>query len=96
LLSSDGSGSVGVFTLLSLFVCFSILWWYVCGDSQDLAILGLEVFSRIVRGDCCMGDLEHKEVRRRLLVRSTAVSRGERSTKFLEDTHWRVVCLDFS
>jgi hypothetical protein len=86
LLSQDGSGSVGVFTLLSLFICFSILWWYVCGGSQDLAIWGLEVFSRIVRGDCCTGDLERKAVRRRLLFRLTAVSRGERSTKFLEDT----------
>jgi hypothetical protein len=33
-----------------------------------------------------MGDLERKAVRRRLLVRPTVVSRGERSTKFLEDT----------
>jgi hypothetical protein len=85
LLSPDGSGSIGIFMLLSLFICFSILWWYVCGDGQDLAIWGLEVFSRIVRGDCCMGDLERKAVRRRLLVRPSAVSRGERSTKFVED-----------
>jgi hypothetical protein len=33
-----------------------------------------------------MGDLERKAVRRRLLVHSTAVSRGEGSTKLLEDT----------
>jgi hypothetical protein len=33
-----------------------------------------------------MGDLERKALRRRLLVRPSAVSRGERSTKFLEDT----------
>jgi hypothetical protein len=33
-----------------------------------------------------MGDLERKAVRRRLLVRPSAVSRGEWSTKFLEDT----------
>jgi hypothetical protein len=33
-----------------------------------------------------MGDLEHKAVQRRLLVHPTAVSRGEWSTKLLEDT----------
>jgi hypothetical protein len=33
-----------------------------------------------------MGDLEHKAVWRRLLVHPTAVSRGEGSTKLLEDT----------
>jgi hypothetical protein len=33
-----------------------------------------------------MGDLECKAVQRRLLVHLTAVSRGERSTKFLENT----------
>jgi hypothetical protein len=33
-----------------------------------------------------MGDLERKVVRRRLLVHPTAVSRGERSAKLLEDT----------
>jgi hypothetical protein len=38
LLSSDGSGSIGVLTFLALFIYFSILRWYVCGDSQDLAI----------------------------------------------------------
>jgi hypothetical protein len=69
-----------------LLVCFSILWWHVRRDDQDLAIWGLELFSRIVQGDCCMGDLECKVVRRRLLVHPTAVSRGEGSTKLLEDT----------
>jgi hypothetical protein len=38
LLSSDGSGSIGVFTLLTLLICFSILRWYVRKDDQDLAI----------------------------------------------------------
>jgi hypothetical protein len=38
LLSSDSSGGVGVFTLLTLHVCFSFLWWYICKDDQDLAI----------------------------------------------------------
>jgi hypothetical protein len=38
LLSSDGSGSIGVLTLLALLVCFSILWWYIRRDGQDLAI----------------------------------------------------------
>jgi hypothetical protein len=33
-----------------------------------------------------MGDLERKVVRGRLLVHPTAVSRGEGSTKLLEDT----------
>jgi hypothetical protein len=38
LLSSDGSGSIGFLTLLTLFICFSILRWYICRDDQDLAI----------------------------------------------------------
>jgi hypothetical protein len=38
LLSADGSGSIGVFTLLTLLVCFSILWWYIRRDDQDLAV----------------------------------------------------------
>jgi hypothetical protein len=38
LLSSDGSGSISVLTLLTLLVCFSILWWYIRRDRQDLAI----------------------------------------------------------
>jgi hypothetical protein len=37
-LSSDSSGSVGIFTLLTLRVCFSFLRWYICRDDQDLAI----------------------------------------------------------
>jgi hypothetical protein len=39
-----------------------------------------------VRGDCCVGNLERKEVRRRLLVQLVAVSRGNRSAKLFEDT----------
>jgi hypothetical protein len=38
LLPSDSSGGVGVFTLLTLYVCFSVLRWYICRDNQDLAI----------------------------------------------------------
>jgi hypothetical protein len=38
LLSLDSSGGVGVFTLLMLRVCFSVLWWYICRGDQDLAI----------------------------------------------------------
>jgi hypothetical protein len=38
LLSSDSSGGVGVFTLLTLCVCFSVLRWYICRDDQDLTI----------------------------------------------------------
>jgi hypothetical protein len=38
LLSSNSSGSVGVLTLLALFICLSILRWYICRDDQDLVI----------------------------------------------------------
>jgi hypothetical protein len=75
LLSSDSSSGVGVFTLLTLRVCFSVLRWYICRDDQDLMIQSLEFFSRIVRRDCCVGGLERKAVWRRLLVQLMAVSR---------------------
>jgi hypothetical protein len=38
LLSSNSSGSVGVFSLLMLRVYLSVLQWYICRDDQDLAI----------------------------------------------------------
>jgi hypothetical protein len=38
LLSSDGSGSISVLTLLTLLICFSILRRYIRRDDQDLAI----------------------------------------------------------
>jgi hypothetical protein len=38
LLSSSSSGSIGVLTFLTLFICFSILRWYIRRDGQDLAI----------------------------------------------------------
>jgi hypothetical protein len=38
LLSSDCSVGVGIFTLLTLHVSFSILRWYICRDDQDLTI----------------------------------------------------------
>jgi hypothetical protein len=38
LLLSNSSGSVGVLALLALFICLSILRWYVSRDNQDLAI----------------------------------------------------------
>jgi hypothetical protein len=38
LFSSDGSSSTGVFTLLTLLICFSILRWYIRRDDQDLPI----------------------------------------------------------
>jgi hypothetical protein len=38
LLSSDSSGSVSVFTLLTLRVCFSILQRYIRRDDQDMVI----------------------------------------------------------
>jgi hypothetical protein len=62
LLSSNSSGSVSIFTLLMLRVCLSILRWYICRDDQDLVIQSLEFFTRIVRGDRCVGDLERKAV----------------------------------
>jgi hypothetical protein len=62
------------------------LRWYICRDDQDLTIQSIEFFSRIVRGDCCVGDLECKAVQRRLLVQLVAVSRGNRSAKLFEDT----------
>jgi hypothetical protein len=38
LLSSNSSGSVGVLALLVLPIGFSILWWYIRRDDQDLTI----------------------------------------------------------
>jgi hypothetical protein len=38
LLPSDGSGSINVFTLLTLLIGFSILRRYIRRDDQDLAI----------------------------------------------------------
>jgi hypothetical protein len=67
-------------------ICFSVLRWYICRDDQDLSIRSLEFFSRIVRGDCCVCDLERKAVRRPFLVQPAAVGRDKRSAKLLEDT----------
>jgi hypothetical protein len=38
LLSTSSSGDVSVLVLLALFICFSILRWYIRRDDQDLAI----------------------------------------------------------
>jgi hypothetical protein len=38
LLLLDGFGSIGIFTLLTLLICFSVLRWYIRRDDQDLAI----------------------------------------------------------
>jgi hypothetical protein len=38
LLLTNSSGSVGVLALLALFICFSVLRWYIRRDDQDLAI----------------------------------------------------------
>jgi hypothetical protein len=38
LLSSDGSGSISILTLSTLFICLSILRRYIRRDDQDLAI----------------------------------------------------------
>jgi hypothetical protein len=85
LLSLDNLSGIGVFMLLMLRVCFSVLQWYICRDDQDLTIQSLEFFSRIVRGYCCVGDLERKAVRRRLLVQLVAVRHGNRSAKLLKN-----------
>jgi hypothetical protein len=86
LLSSYGSGSIGVLAFLALLVCFSMLRWYICRDGQDWAIYGFELFSWIIQGDRYVGDLEHKVVRRQLLVQPAAMGRSKRSAKLLEDT----------
>jgi hypothetical protein len=80
------SAPTGILAFLALFICLSILWWYVCKNDQDLAIQSLELFSQIVRGDGCAGDLERKAIRGCLSVQLTAMSRSKRSTKLLEDT----------
>jgi hypothetical protein len=38
LLSSNSFGSVGVLTLLALFIGFSVFRWYISRNDQDLAI----------------------------------------------------------
>jgi hypothetical protein len=38
LLSKSSSVGVGVLTLHALFICLSVLGWYICGDDQDLVI----------------------------------------------------------
>jgi hypothetical protein len=38
LLPTSSSGGVGVLALLPLFICFSVLRWYIRRDDQDLAI----------------------------------------------------------
>jgi hypothetical protein len=78
------SGGIDILVLYALLICFSILRWYVYGDNQDLAIWGLERFSRIVRGDGRTGDLKREVVRRWPPVDLAAMSRGERSSKLLE------------
>jgi hypothetical protein len=82
---SYSSGGVGVLALYTLLICLSILRWYIRGDNQDLAIQGLERFSRIVRGDGCAGDLKREAVRRRLPVHLAVMSRSKRLSKLLED-----------
>jgi nickel-dependent lactate racemase len=79
------SGGIGVFTFQTLFVCLSILRWYISRDNQDLAIWSLELISRIVRGDGRTGDLEGEAVQRKLPVDLEAMSHGLRSSRLLED-----------
>jgi hypothetical protein len=64
---SDGSGSVGILTFLALFICFSILRWYIRRDDQDL-VMSLELLFRIIRGDGCVGDLKREVIQRSLSV----------------------------
>jgi hypothetical protein len=68
LLSSNSSGSVGILALLTLLIGFSILRRYIRRDDQDLAIYSLELLSRIVRGDSCVGNLKCEVIRRCLSV----------------------------
>jgi hypothetical protein len=79
------SVDVGVLALHTLFICLSDLRWYICRDNQDLAIYSLELFSRIVWGDSCAGDLKHEGVRRWLPVHLAVMSRSKRSSKLFED-----------
>jgi hypothetical protein len=78
LLPMSSSGSFGVLALLALFICFSILTWYIRRDDQDLAIQCLGLFSRIVRGDSCAGNLKREAVQRRLSVHLATIGRSER------------------
>jgi hypothetical protein len=83
LLLSNSSSGVGVLSLLVLFICLSILRWYICRDNQDLVIKSLELFSWIVRGDSRAGDLEREVVKRRLSVQLVVMGRNEGSAKLL-------------
>jgi hypothetical protein len=80
------SGGVGVLALYALLICLSVLRWYIRRDDQDLAIWGVERFSRIVWGDGRMGDLKREAVWRWLPIDLVAMSCGEKSSKILEHT----------
>jgi hypothetical protein len=62
LLLLNSSGNIGILSFLTVHTCLSVLRWYICRDDQDLAIWGLEFFSRIIREDRCMSDLEREAV----------------------------------
>jgi hypothetical protein len=44
------------------------------------------LFSQIVRGDHCAGDLKREVIQRCLSIQLAVMSRSKRSTKLLEDT----------
>jgi hypothetical protein len=71
---------------LALLIGFPILRWYISKDDQDLAIKGLELLSRVVRGDGCADDLKREVIRRCVSVYQTTVGRNKRSTELLEYT----------
>jgi hypothetical protein len=85
-LTSYNSSGVGILALYTLFICFSVLRWYIRRDNHDLEIWGLERFSRIVRGDGHASDLKCEAVQRQLPIDLAAMSRSERSSKLLEYT----------
>jgi hypothetical protein len=76
LLPTNNFGSVGVLALLALFICLSILRWYICRDDENLAIYGHELFSRIVRGDSCAGDLKREAVQGCFSIQLAAMGRS--------------------
>jgi hypothetical protein len=69
-----------------LFLCFSGLGRYICGDHQDLAVWDLKYFYRIVRRDGRTGYLNREAVRRWLTIDLAMMGCEERSTKLLEHT----------
>jgi hypothetical protein len=85
-LPTSSSVSIVILALHTLFICLSFLGWYIHKEDQDLAVQGLELFSPIVQGNSCAGDLEREAVRRRLPIHLAVMSHNKMSLKLLEDT----------